>query len=212
LSVKIFLALIAFICIGLYSISYHDLKLQSETITLRQLDNLDFEVEVTYYFEGFLFYPITVAFPEPGEYQLTNFQRFWNGQRVEVMKKNSKFDTSFVISGNSYPFLHVSTYPISLKYKNISKNIYTFTPPIISIGKEPFLKKGRLIEYILLTGSQWRGGIDKIELKVYLKNQDCTRLQILPESYYGYCQDGFIWISTLRNVKPFKNFRLVLLE
>ena len=184
--------------------------MKSEDITLREMESGDFSVEVNYYFSGFLFFPYSISFPETADFELKNFKRVWNDKIIPVEKNSSQSHYQFSILGSSYHSLHESTLPRTFSLNSILTDRYEFTPPILEFSSKTEIPKGKYIEYILRTGSGWRGEIGKIETHIYFKNSNCSTIKILPQSYYGICKDKFHWYAIQKNCKPNKNIRLVL--
>jgi hypothetical protein len=184
--------------------------MESEKIFLQELPEKNISVRVEYTFSGVLWNPLEVGFPESSEYQLVNFQRTWNGKSVPVEKINAPIGSEYLIAGTRYPYVHTSIYPRTFRNKSTAVNTFQYQSPQIILGKGDETKSGFLIEYILITGSSWTGLIENIDFELQLFSDSCNRLIELGNSYSGKCKNASTWISKLQNLKPNRDFRLVL--
>ncbi|MCC5815867.1 MAG: hypothetical protein JJT78_14025 [Leptospira sp.] len=186
--------------------------MQSEVVELTELANGDYSVRVTYQFQGRIWSSIQLAFPEPKEYRLKNFRRTWNGENVPVERMEAEPGYAFYLgsNANSYIAKHISSLPWTIRKHSVLVDEYKFTPPHYEPGNKSEIYPGKFVEYILITGSAWDGVIESIEVIVKLKDGNCSRIQIMDDSYWGACEDDGVWRVILKNVNPNKNIRLVV--
>jgi hypothetical protein len=186
--------------------------MQSEVVELNELEDGDYSVRVTYQFQGRIWSSMQVAFPEPEEYRLKYFRRSWNGENIPVERKEAEPGYVFYLGSNANPYIakHISSLPWTLQNHSVLIDEYIFTPPHYEPGSKSELSSGRYVEYILVTGASWDGVIESIEVVITLKDGDCSRIQIMSDSYWGYCDEDGIWRAQLENVNPNKNIRLVV--
>lgn len=188
--------------------------MHSEWVDLQELSTGDYRVRITYRFQGRLFSPLTIVFPEPKEYTLNGFTRSWNGASLPVERIQADRGYGFYLANNKDEYIakHVSTLPRTLGNDSVLVDEYTFTPPHWEPGTKSDLDPGKYVEYILVTGSVWIGHIERILVTVQLNNKNCRRIQVLEDSYWGDCNEEGIWKAELKNTNPHKNIRLVVSE
>ncbi len=185
-------------------------SMNSESILLSELQNGDFSVTVKYILKGRIFKPLEISFPEPFEYTLTNFRRNWNQENLEVIKIMAPKDQSFYIQNQPYFAKHKSTLPITINEYSTLIDSYIFSPKKYTPLSKEFGSKGRYIEYILVTGALWSDKIEKIYFNLELINPNCSKIQIMSDSYFGSCDTEWRWSTQLFNIKPNKNIRLII--
>jgi hypothetical protein len=211
--------------INLQSFSYHlypiifllglqcyqnPLQMKSEEIILKEMDSGDFFVRINYTFFGYLLFPLSVSFPEPENFEFKKFKRYWNQTPVPVEKRIAPIHKEYSLFGSSYHALYESILPISLSESSILIDQYEFSPVILESSNKSEIPTGKYIEYILLTGSGWKGRIEEIKIHLYLKERICKKILILLKSYYGFFASEYYWQSTQKNCKPTKNIRLAI--
>lgn len=215
----------------IFSCNFTAIRMQSEVIELRELPNGDYLVQVSYRFRGRVLGSLSIAFPEPEEYELKDFQRSWNGKYLPVERIQAQDGQGFLLDANIqnrnpiknesshrrnnfrgeyYIAKHVSHLPWTFREESVLVDEYRFTPPDWEPGSKSELAPGKYVEYILVTGSAWYGEIEEIEAFVLLADRKCQRIQIMEDSYMGDCDEIGNWHLVLKNLNPKQNIRLVV--
>ncbi len=201
----------AFLALLLFDCCMNPLpNMNSESILLSELQNGDFSVTVKYKLKGKIYKPLEISFPEPFEYTLKNFIRTWNQENLEVIKIIAPKNQSFYNQNQAYFAKHTSILPITFNEYSTLIDTYTFSPKDYTPLSKEFGSKGRYIEYILVTGALWSDIIEKIDFNLELKNPNCSEVQIMSDSYFGYCTTEWNWSTQLLKIKPNKNIRLII--
>jgi len=66
------------------------------------------------------------------------------------------------------------------------------------------------VEYILVTGSTWRGPIGSVKVVFHTGGIPCEKISVLPGSYAGACTGNNTWEFLADNIAPDRDINLLL--
>ncbi len=177
-------------------------QLYRETITAREIKSNRFQVEVTYYMRGATPNALRGAFPVRRSLPLQNFRAYVNGREIAVIVDDLGAREA-CLAGQCFELLY--RYPIaSDKPEWVMVNTFIFDAPefVLKGTKERY----RTFEYILRTGSSWRGKIEDFTMQIDFLRPVCPRL--LSQGYKGKCLSQNIWHTKITNFEPDRDILL----
>ena len=151
-----------------------------------------------------------MAFPETYWFPLNNFSVYWNEKKINKINKiYPPANQSYKLGSEEYRSLFVFFVPATNGIFSHSV-MYQYDAPFIPYDErhEPPMPEGYYIEYILKTGTPWKGPIQRIEVKVETK-VSCSQLFELQNSLKGKCIHG-IWKAVYGPGEPENDIRLVI--
>jgi len=177
-------------------------QLYRETITAREIRPNRFEVEVTYYMRGATANVLRGAFPVRRALQLQNFRAYVNGREIAVIVEDLG-EREACLAGQCFELLY--RYPIASDQPEwVMVNTFAFDAPEFVLKGSPV--RYRTFEYILRTGSSWRGKIEDFTMQIDFLRPVCARLH--SQGYKGKCMNDKTWQVQIKNFEPDRDILL----
>lgn len=189
-------------------------SMAGEVVTLRLVSGGKIHVHVSYEVKGDLRSGQAMVFPETEWFSLENFKSRWNGIDLPVVRDQAPADAYYSYKDHRFTALHRFNVPptestVGRKAHRL-ENEYEYVPPYYGPGQKTEGPKGRYVEYILVTGSTWRGPIGFMKVVFHTGDIPCKKISVLPGSYSGVCTGKNTWEFQARNIAPDRNVRLLL--
>lgn len=177
-------------------------QLQRETISAREIRPNRFAVEVTYYMHGATETTLRGAFPVRRSLPLQNFRAYVGGREIAVIVEDLA-GREACLAGQCFELLY--RYPISSDKSDwVMVNTFEFEAPEFSLKGSP--KSYHTFEYILRTGSAWRGKIEDFTMQIRFLRPVCSRL--ITHGYRGKCLDEKKWQTQISDFEPDRDILL----
>jgi hypothetical protein len=181
-------------------------QLQRETISAREIRPNRFAVEITYYMRGATETALRGAFPVRRSLPLQNFRAYLGGREIAVIVEDLA-GREACLAGQCFELLY--RYPIaSEKAEWVMVNTFEFDAPEFSLKGSPM--RYRTFEYILRTGSAWRGKIEDFTMQIDFLRPVCS--QLITDGYRGKCLTDRTWKTQMRNFEPDRDILLRIPE
>ncbi len=146
-----------------YSAGESQVKLQEEYVYIHIDKSRQAHVTVRFIFTGTRDYTRVLAFPVSSRVTMENFQVFWNGSPLPCEWTGAPEGRFFVMAGGRYRSLIKFTVPRTVTDRTEHIVNYTYRIPFFSLKKD-YEAEGDYIEYILTTGSTWKGRVAKLKI------------------------------------------------
>ncbi len=189
-------------------------SMAGEVVTLRLMQGGKVRVNVSYEVAGDMQSGQTMVFPETEWFLLENFKTRWNGIELAVVRIPAPDDAYYSYKDRRFTAVHRFYIPPtkSTGGRKIHRleNEYMFMPPYYGPGSKTDNPEGRYVEYILVTGSTWRGPIGSMKVVFYTGRIPCEKITVLPGSYSGTCTGKFTWEFCAENIVPERDINLLL--
>lgn len=185
-----------------------------EVVTLRLVPGGRIRVHVSYEVEGDVRSEREMVFPETEWFPLEQFRARWNGIDLPVVRVPAPADAYYSYRDHRFTAVYRFTVPptestVGRKAHRL-ENEYEYVPPYYGPGSKSDGPEGRYVEYILVTGSTWRGPIGSVKVVFHTGCIPCEKISVLPGSYGGACTGKNTWEFHAKNIAPDRDVRLLL--
>lgn len=185
-----------------------------EVVTMRIVPGGRIHVHVSYEVKGNLRSGRELVFPETEWFPLENFKARWNGSSLPAVRIQAPADAYYSYRDCRFSAVHKFTIPPteipgSGKTHHL-ENEYEYVPSYYGPGTKTDDPEGRYVEYILVTGSTWRGPIGNVKVIFHTGRIPCDKIIALPGSYGGACTKNNTWEFHAENIIPDRNIKLLL--
>lgn len=185
-----------------------------EVVTMRLVPGGRVHVHVRYEVEGDMRSGQAMVFPETEWFPLENFKALWNGRDLAVKRDQAPADAYYSCRDRRFTAVHRFTIPptesnAGRKVHHL-ENEYSYIPPYYGPGSKTNDPEGRYVEYILVTGSTWRGPIGSVKVILHTGCVPCETITVLPGSYRGVCTKNNTWEFSAKNIAPDRDINLLL--
>lgn len=185
-----------------------------EIVTLRLVSGGRINVHVSYEVEGDLRSGRALVFPETEWFPLENFKARWNGISLPAVCIQAPADAYYSYRDRRFTAVHRFAIPPTEstggRKTHRLENEYVYVPPYYGPGSKTDDPEGRYVEYILVTGSTWRGSIGYVKVIFHPGCIPCEKITVLPGSYGGVCTEKNKWEFNAKNIVPDRDIRLLL--
>ncbi len=189
-------------------------SMAGEVVTMRLMSGGRIHVHVRYEVEGDLRSGQAMVFPETEWFLLANFKARWNGRDLPTVRAQAPADAHYSYKDHRFTAVHRFSIPptesTAGRKTHRLENEYSYIPPYYGPGSKTDDPEGRYMEYILVTGSTWRGPIGSVKVIFHTGCVPCEKISILPGSYVGACTGKNTWEYNAENIAPDRDINLLL--
>jgi hypothetical protein len=184
--------------------------LKEEYINIRLDTKKIAYVNVKFIFDNTYNYMGDLAFPISEWIKMKNFKTIWNGKELKSAIIHAPSGHYYGIGDEKYQSLYKFTVPLTKTKKTEHTISYSYRIPFIDFNKD-YSSKGYYVEYILKTGSFWKGRVTTLKIKI---NSDqtmvhCDQVLHLRDSYIGKCTGMNTWEFNAQDIELTKNINLL---
>jgi len=183
--------------------------LEEEYVYIDIRENNIAEIKVVFHFENTSGYAGEMGFPGTYWFNYDNFTAEWNGVDLDIVFKTAPGGYYYEINNDRYSSIYKFKAPLSDKQNSVHIIRYTYTIPYVNFEKDLGMQ-GYYIEYILRTGSLWKGKVKKLFARVKMHgSMQCSSIMHLPGSYTGRCTSEKVWKFYAEDIELEKDIRLL---
>ncbi len=150
-----------------------------------------------------------MGFPGTYWFGYDNFTAEWDGVNLDTVFETAPPGYYYEINKDRYGSIYKFKAPLSDKQNSVHIIRYTYTIPYVNLEKDLEIQ-GYYIEYILRTGSLWKGKVEKLFVRV--KSPDtmpCSSVKHLPGSFSGKCTSKNVWKFYAEDIELDNDIRLL---
>jgi len=184
-------------------------RLYEEYVNIHIDKSFRAHVYVKFMFTGTRNYSSVLAFPVSDWIVMENFTATWNGKTLVCEKVDAPDGRFYIMVGERYRSVIKFTVPHTGSDNSEHVVSYTYKVPFISLLKD-YEAEGYYIEYILKTGSLWKGRLAKLDISVSSDIPFRGTIKHLDRSYTVQPAGAGKWEFTDRDIELDKNLRLLM--